>query len=512
MIPFPSNAQPTDNSALIAEVFKPRTSWGQLMALKDRDLQYQVTLTQAEQQKALEMQQADANFQAVQAALNENDFEQPDEVRVGAWLKGQEKTLATYLKDQYQGDVAQWYKVEFPAWVHNTMTQLRKSPEYQQAVQNRLQVGLLKKARAEGQTPVGRVVQDKAGKPRYVSADEMYLEYMNGKTPSFTYLGAYKPDDDLKEMRDTFAPGVSPFVRTPVSEEEKLNFLMQKYPREIALDKYYQQHQSATVFYKSKPMDELMKFQQSQAEFRMKQQEFGMNRQLKNEQYKGLQLTNAIKATKLQELAEEKDPNGFFNKMMNVAVAETPVYFDAANGNKQLRQSGIDLNQLHNGHGAASFNAIPVYGSEDIIAQRLGLTKGKEGYTGRLSFSEGIAEQNGFHAIDLSRSKFQVVGVENKVLYNQKNPDQGFARITVRFDNESEAAKAGYLAEWLPWDWTTREGTGNYNKTTKEATLTVPMGSLSKDKNFWHSLQKNMMGRQAANASLNQVPAWAIMP
>ena len=126
---------------------------------------------------------------------------------------------------------------------------------------------------------------------------------------------------------------------------------------------------------------------------------------------------------------------------------------------------------------------------------------------------EAFVDQNGFRAVDLSKSNFKVVGMANKLYTNPRdiNPKtngsvdnkgiMGFGRVQIQFATNDDAVKAGFIYGGLrkPLGWTTDTGTGVYDPDTKRAWVYPPLGHIDKDWGFNQQLMRNLTGQKEAN-------------
>ncbi|GAB3334125.1 hypothetical protein GCM10027299_42160 [Larkinella ripae] len=489
------------------------------MNARDRDLQYQTALTQAEQQKALEMQQADAELQAFQASLSQNDFEAPDKSRVGLWLKNQEKALASRLKDEYQGEIARFFRVEGASWMQNTMANLQKSPEYLRAVRNRAQVASHQKAINDGKHLIGRVVTDKSGKQRYITADSDLMAYFDGREgfEDYIFKGAYKDEEDgvYDHFSKTTAPGQFSWQKVKVAPSEIQNLLRSKYSPEIADDIYFRKYQNPNLYYKQMPYEDYVKYQQGQAEYQM-------DMRLKNQQYN----ENAFDLGKKQrddraEQAERSQTPGNFLLSQLQHAQEGPALDVRRAGNRQLPYSKVDWNEMVAKGSRLALNKVAPYGVEKLIDQHLDLReakgKGETGYAHH-NIKEGFTEA-GALPLNLGGIRFKVVDRDNAMYFPQKSLDQnGFpkrgksgdgptamARVRIELD-DTEAAKLGLEnAPWLWFNSSTEKGTGVYNKDGffggGSMWIYTPLSNVA-DPNLQYGLQSAVQGTAAANNAI----------
>ena len=290
-----SRTAPIGNDSFVAALMTPTVNWGQRMAARDQQLRTQYAITQQAQNELLGEQQAVAQVANFKDKIRQLPLERPDKLNVGRWLTAQDAALQKRLAEQYKGNFTQFVAAEGSQWMQHTLELLEQSPEYAQGQRNLEQISLAKEAMKKGENLVGEV-RTVGGKQNYVPATQQLADYYAGKTPGFTFSGSYKDDDSLiKHFNSDYALGQSPFVQTAVSEAEKQNYLLATNDRPVALDKYMRRYKDATVYYKTKPLDEKL-------EFDNKLEDRAIKHKMQAAQYEGIGLSNELKRKKLSVL------------------------------------------------------------------------------------------------------------------------------------------------------------------------------------------------------------------
>ncbi|QDK81567.1 hypothetical protein EXU85_24335 [Spirosoma sp. KCTC 42546] len=519
--------RPIGSDALIAGLMAPTTNWGQVMAAKDNQLQQQTYLTQQSEQELLQEQQAAAQIANFQQKIRTLPLERPDKVRVSKWLLGQEKSIADRLENSYQGSLKKFMAVEGAAWMDHTLGALEQSNEYQTGLHNLEQITLAKEAMRKGENLIGEV-RDVNGTKQYISADKRIADYYAGKLPKFDFQGSYKDDDNLlKHFSEQYAPNKLPYEQTAVDDKAIQEYLLAANPREVAEDKYHRKYRGAQIYYKTKPLDELVDFKLKQQDHQMKVADHNRKGALDNLRAQGLQLSNQIKQTKLAGLqnagADGTDPGAYLRHMIPQSTDQPGVAYvqdDELKGHKVLRHSGYDLGSFGGGStGKVGFKALDVYDKESAgaLGSLVGAEKvpvSKENPTGWRGgkILEGIVPQNGFNAIDLSGTSHQIVHIDNKIYTNPRefgqsgqplspNGPMGFVKVTLRMDSNSDAKQAGLLEGMF--NSSTRIGAGTYNKDTREITLYAPVGALYKNAALNRYFSNQDAGQKVTNEYAN---------
>ncbi|GAB4012845.1 hypothetical protein GCM10028808_30310 [Spirosoma migulaei] len=519
--------RPIGSDALIAGLMAPTTNWGQVMAAKDNQLQQQTYLTQQSEQELLQEQQAAAQIANFQQKIRTLPLERPDKVRVSKWLLGQEKSIAERLENSYQGSLKKFMAVEGAAWMDHTLGALEQSNEYQTGLHNLEQITLAKEAMRKGENLIGEV-RDVNGTKQYISADKRIADYYAGKLPKFDFQGSYKDDDNLlKHFSEQYAPNKLPYEQTAVDDKAIQEYLLATNPREVAEDKYHRKYRGAQIYYKTKPLDELVDFKLKQQDHQMKVADHNRKGALDNLRVQGLQLSNQIKQTKLASLqnsgADGSDPGAYLRHMIPQSTDQPGVEYmqDAELAPyKVLRHSGYDLSRFGGRQtGKVSFKALDVFDKQaaESLGQLIGAEKvpaSKSNPTGWRGGNvlEGIVDKNGFNAIDLSGTNHQIVHIDPKIYTNPRefdasgkpvhpNGPTGFLRITVKLGDTNDAKKAGLLDGMF--NSSTRIGAGAYNKDTQEITLYTPIGSLYKNAALNRLLSVQDVGQKITNQFIN---------
>ena len=518
----------TNGSAgLIAAIATPRENFAARQAARQEALQLQNILSTQQQQEVADEQAAAAALEQQLAAERALPFFGKDRQNLASHVKGEEKQVFERLRDNYAGDARRWFAAEGQSWMAGAAARLQKAPFYQNATQNRAAVLAAQQAITEGKHIVGTAAAD-----GYRSGEQHLQDFLEGKSDSFSFKGSYKPDDDLKEFRDRFAPGRLEHERVAVSEEEKLAHLINKYGQEGGQDRYYRQYRMVPTYYKSSSLNAAIKFGQDNARFGMEQGRFGMEqgrfrmqqedqsrqRELFGLQKQGLKLSNAKKA---QELSGD-GANGlpFDTDFFLYPTAKLDLRHEAG-VKKQLPYSGTDISRVRTLAGRTLFGD-----AVQPIAQQLGLQRTKDGTYTSGNIREAFSPDNGTGVFDLSKSQFTVQSIEPTLFYDPVDVTpaglspagvNGYVRVKVQFNSDASATAAGLYNErwgWLP-DGSTKAGTGNYvpnnddnPANSRTATLMVPIGKVDAQHNkpLMKAIQKETMGVSAANKAQVDAP------
>ena len=509
----------TNESGLLGVLAQPRENWSARSAARQEELQLQNILTTQKTQAVAEEMAAAAALEQQLAAERALPFFGKDLQNLSAHVKNDERQVFERLRNNYSGDARRWFAAEGQSWMAGAAARLQQAPWYQKAVQNRASVLAAKQAIEKGEYVVGTAATD-----GYRSGEQNLQDFLEGKADTFNYKGAYKPEDDLKELREMFAPGRYEHERVAVSEEEKIAHLINKYGQEGGADRYYRQHKNVPTYFRSSGLNGAIKFGQDNARFGMEQGRFGMEqgrfrmqeedqsreRQLFGLQKQGLQLSNAKKA---QDLTGGGGENGMPFDYSLFANPDTKVALkNDATGNKRF-SNGVDFSKVTTLAGATLQG-----NGDEILARHLGLQRTKDGYVGR--FKDGYIPSNGGHVVNLEKSNYTIQGLESKVYYdpkdlgtnsNERKPLKGYAKVTLKFSTPYDAEKAGVYDPNRVWGGTkptsifdseTRAGVGTYDPETQTATMFVDASDI-RGVNLQKALQKSQMGTKESNESFN---------
>ena len=511
-------------SNLLGALLSPVDNFAARSAARSEGMQLATYRAQLQEQDLLKEQQAAAEADQFAQTIRKIPFVGRDQQKLQAFVKSEEQQLYKTLRDEYGGNFRKFWAARGPSFLSGAATRLRESPFYAQALQNIQNVALGQESHAKGENLVGQV-----GPNGYQTGEQQLQDFLAGKSDTYVHNGSYKPDDDFKEVRSTYANGHMPWERVAMSENDKLNYLIDTHGEATGRDKFLRQHQGTSVYYRTDPITKMFDFQNDQARMKMDIGRYGMAQNADRRAATQLGLSiNADKRASVNSamqgellglrIQEKKNEiNGTLNgKPFDYDLLSHPsevirLAHDPANPKKLA--NGIDLSKLN------SLAGVTLFGQNDeVLAQQLGLQKTKYGYT-RGNIKSGFTTGNGVHALDLSQSGFTVQSISPTVFYNPSdvrpnglNPNgvNGYAQVTVQFDNDQAATKAGLYNErwgWLP-DESTKAGTGVYTpnsdknmSTSRTATIFVPVGNIdgNKNKSFVKAIQKNTMGTSAAN-------------
>ncbi|RYC70678.1 hypothetical protein [Spirosoma sordidisoli] len=515
------------NANLIGAVTAPFTNWSAASAARQEAVQVGAIANQQSEQQLAEEQQGEALTQQFLQKARSLPFLGKDRQRLQAYVNAEEKALYRKLLTEYNGNFRAFAKAELPTWQADSASRLQQQPWYAQATENVRNVLAAQEAANKSEFLVGN------GDLKNFRSGEKELEgFLTGQSDVYKFRGSYKPDDDLKEIRDQYAPGRLPWERVAVGEDEKLNRLVDKYGREMGVDKYLRQHAGTQVYYKTDPITKAYEFQMDQGRYQMavnddkrSQARLGMEGQrlglafdanrraaagfktdqaLKGQAYQ----LNQIKIAKgLQDLSgKSADGKGYDYKLFGegAAPADRIRLNPDAEGSKVLPFSKVDLSKVGQLQGATLFGELG-----DVLLKQLGIQKTKTGFS-KGNIQEGFIDANGVQPINLKGLNFQVMAVEPKVFIDPKsmNPakgalnrdTRGYSRVTVQFNDPTEARKAGLFDNWTGFG-PTKAGTGVYNPSTRQATIFVPIGAVDEatNPNFVNALIKAQQGQKRAN-------------
>ena len=474
------------NFALVGAI-PSADSYGRRQAARAEAIQLQSAITQNQELELAKEQQAAAALEQQKAALRNIPFEGTDRIKLAGFLRDTESQLAKRLQ-QYNGNLQQFYAAEGARWHQQVSTALRNSPFFQQALINRQNVEAARQAIQKGEVITGRY-DDKTGK--LISGESMLSQFLGGRADRFDYLGSYKREDDLKPLRDVYAPGKPSWEPTAVSEQDKVNHLINVYGYEVGMDKYYRQHKGVPTMYKYDPIEKKTEFGWKAEDQQMQKGRYGMEQGRYQMAKEGFALDQTLKGLRIAEKTQEL--NGGTDAQGRAFIER-----EAAHANKM-----ISIPNVGNMPGFSLHND-----GVEVMATSMGLQKTKDGiYKGRLG---KVLTEKG-DTLDLSGiGNVGVVSIEPTQYFTGMGPNgkfgkdaPGFARITVKFNDPYQAEKVDlYDPNWkfLP-DWQTEKGTGVYNPNTQEATFIVPTGNINPDANrpYNRALQQKNQGQDKAN-------------
>ncbi len=500
------------SSGLLAALLQPTQNFAARSAARDQAVQLGAYQSALDQQEAQQTQAADAEKEAYLAKLRAQPFLGKDVAKLAAHVKGEEQQLYKELQSPaYSGDIKKFMATRGAGWMNESAERLRNSPFYQQALQNVDNVTQANEARKKGEFLAGN-----GDIKNYQTGEQRLQDFLSGKSDSFVHAGSYKPEDDLKSLRDQYAPGSLPWVPTPISEDTKLNSLVDNYGQNIGVDKYLRQHRGTRILYRTDPITKMYDFQRDNQRLTMEQQRLGLSiadhNQMSGLRAQQAELNRLNIAKKKNELSGTTENGVPFALDFLSRPSEVLRLQHDPMAPKKLPHSGIDVGQIPALSGVTMFDQ-----SDQALARQLGLQKTKEGYS-RGNIKEGFSTANGVHGFDLSGSNFSVVSYNPKLYYNtqQFKGDKttkldGFAQVTVKFSTPQDAERAGLYDPNRVWggtsptsifDSTTKAGTGVYDPATQTATFFTPTGALGKG--FFHSVQKSQQGVKAANEDSDQ--------
>lgn len=464
------------NAGLIGAIMQPSVSYGQMAAARQERFQLQGILTQQAEVALAEEQQAVAQQQQYMQQLGSLPFVGRDIQKLGQHLKAEQKAVYDRLATTYNGNFKQFWQVEGPTWMQGASTRLQQSKVYQQGVLNRQNVDMARKAVAEG-----KVLNGQGSLENYQFGETLLNQFESGMSDGFRFSGAYKPEDDMKEIRGKYAPGHYSWEQVQASDGEVQAQLLQAHDKPTAMDKYLRQYKGVPVFYKSDPMnvkqdyvwkaeDQQMdkgRYGMEQTRLGMEKGRYGMAVQANGRAAQAHNMNMKLGQQKLNKGEEEAQlgAGGFAQKLIGEG-GQIQVQIGSAGtkpGVRKLPNGQIDLTKM-----GGVLNGVPLLGNGyDFLMQQLGLAKGKDGYTGNIT--EAFTEANGGHVIDLSKSSYTILPLDNTLYYDGKANHsgnagklKGFARVRIQFDSGDDAKAAGL---WNG-DWNVPvAGVGVYRKT-----------------------------------------------
>jgi len=533
MVPYP--VAPAGNAGLIGAVANPYDNWAARSAARQEALQLQGVLTAEKEQEALQQQQAAAQMDSFLAATKALPFMGRDVQKIHNHLKGEEQQLLTRLHDDYQGDVRKWYAAEGPAWEQGVITRLTQSPLYQQATLNRQNVLAAQEAVKKGEYLVGHQAPTQSG---YATGEQQLQDFLSGRADTFDFRGSYKPDDDLKSIREEYAPGVPSWIPTKASEDVKLNRLIQLHGQEKGMDMYLRHYKDSDVLYKYDPAQKAIEFAMQQGRYQMDQGRYVREGVLANDRLKTNAVTRKLSQAHIDKLNREswsENPNETFDYTLlgKGSTHQLTIAPDSQEG-KKLPVSGIDLAKTRRLVGTTLFGNL-----SDAVAQQIGLgpkqetdlyydsafgsNKVRVQHYGKGNVKEGFIDANGVHPIDLSHSDYVTTGFEPVLFMNPRNIESGylakdakgktisvpnhlkrdtngFVKMTIRFKSKDDAAKAGVFSNTTIGS-VPKGAIGAYNKETRELTFYGNIGHIDRgsNPNLTNQMIKLQQGQKQAN-------------
>jgi hypothetical protein len=522
MNPYP----PAGNAGLLSAILTPRDNWSARSAARQEGLQLQTYLTAQKQQEVLAEQQAAANAEQFLASAKAIPFLGRDVQRLNTHLRSEEKELFTRLHDDYDGNFKRFWDAEGSSWMQQAAARLTQSPFYQQATLNRQNVMAAQQAVQKGESLVGMPAPTPSG---LKTGEQQLQEFLEGKADTFSFNGSYKLNDDLKPLRDQYAPGKYPWIKTQVDEQTKYDSLVGQHGELIGRDMYMRHYKGVPVFYKTDPFTDKFKFERDQGRYAIAVDEHNrggirLNMQLQDQADQRVLRTQQATLNDFKIKEKRNERNGTTNSgvrfdedLLSSPQVTLSLRHDFSTP-KKLPHSGIDLGTINLLSGVTLFNDK----ADEAWKRQLGLSRQTikignqtvERY-GRGNITEGFTDQNGVNAINLKDRDFEVIQVEPKMYYDaadnrsgdKKNPGlnpdgvKGYARVLLQFNDNTEAYRAG-LRDFLGIGQT-KAGTGVYNPSNHTATLFVPAGYIDgkKNKQFLKALQQAYQGQKMANES-----------
>ncbi len=506
------------NANLLGAVFTPTTNWAAHSAARQEALQLGEILNQHAAQKNAETSAAAADTEAFLATARATPFMGRDKQKLMAHINAEQKALEKKLVEDYGGNIRLFAKSELPAWKAAASQRLLSQPWYQQASENTRNVVAAQEARNKNEFLVGN-----GDLTNFKSGEAELSDFLAGKSDGYSFRGGYKPEDDLKHFRETYAPGKLPWERVQVGEDEKLAHLVDVYGKEMGVDKFLRQHRNVPIFYRQEPLTKAVEFAQNQGRYQMAinadQRSANADRRSAaafqtGEQLKRQHMTlNGLEIQKKSAELSGKTASGVGYDYQKFAAGATD----------QMRL------KTPQGQTVTLVGSPQFGGSTDVLLQQMGLskTKRKEGdkivdtYS-RGNITQGYTFQNGLNPIDLSKSQFTVENVDPKVFINAnqidaKNqrfvgPVNGLVRATIRFNSVRDAEKSGLYdpnrllngtGATSMFDSETKLGAGVYDPETMTATLLLPAGYVDQQSNpnYINADIKANQGQKEANQS-----------
>ncbi|CCH01304.1 hypothetical protein FAES_3296 [Fibrella aestuarina BUZ 2] len=507
---------PTGGAGLIAALATPYDNIAGRSAARQEGLQLSAYITQQAQQE--QQQEALAGAQSEQALqyLNALPFVGADKTKLHQYVRETvTKPFFERLATVYNGSAARMLAAE-PGLLAQKKAELEQQPFYLQAKKHLEEVERAKAALAKGEVLVGY-----GDSPtNYRTGEAALADFLAGRAETFAMRGSYKPEDDLKELRNQYAPGKMPWEQTPVSEADKQAHLVNSYGADMGIDKYLRQHVGVPTYYKTDPITKKVEFQNDQQRLALEKSRFNLSVQQAGE-------ASALRRKQGQlldlKIAKEKgEQNGTAGMGFDYGMLSRPqqvIKLATDDPKKKLPHSGLDIGGMRGLHATGLFGE-----GEQFIASQLGLSKGKNGVYSKGSIKDAFTDANGVATFDLKDRHFDVVGVDPRLYYDPRdvgtaglNPKgvRGFARVVVKFNNVREAEKAGlYDPNRLSmglfgngdatgmFDSVTKGGAGVYDPASMSATLFVPMGAIDRKNNFTFMRQQQIQaaGKKEASA------------
>ncbi|MCE7039235.1 hypothetical protein [Dyadobacter sp. CY312] len=247
-----------NNSSSLLRALAPPTSYAQMSAQKDRELQYAMALTE---QARVDQQEQERKIQLSQqtlAQLKSLPFEGPDQRRIKSWVLDREKEVAKRIETEYNGDTQKFIDVEGMNWLQNTTSQLQSSDLYNAAQQNKEMIAMAKEAIKKNHNLIGKLGPDGS----YVTAEQEMLNYYSGAAPTFNFDGSYDPKssviDHFGKLDNPYGSKYDQLASVPA--EDVLGYLRSEKGDRAAQDLWFRDYKNKNVGYKKYSIEDKQMF------------------------------------------------------------------------------------------------------------------------------------------------------------------------------------------------------------------------------------------------------------
>ena len=238
----------------LATAVTPRSNWETKRQDRNMDLQYASMLEARARQDANEAQQAVQKQTQAIAALKAMPVEAPDKPKTEAYVNSLINRTIKNIKDNYNDDYAKFMLEEGDSALMQMRDSYLSSGVYASATRNKMEMDLARKALAENQNLIGSM--DSSG--NYQTAEKNIMDFNNGVTDSFRFRGAYDASKakPYEYYGKTYNPAGSKFLRSSVSENDKLAYAQSTLGPEAGLDYYQKALKGKNIFYKTDTIED----------------------------------------------------------------------------------------------------------------------------------------------------------------------------------------------------------------------------------------------------------------
>lgn len=362
-----------NNSSALLRSMVPHTSYAQMSAQKDRELQYATALAEQERVDQQEQERKIQLTQQTLAQMKALPFEAPDQQRLKLWVLEKQKDVAKRIETEYNGDEQKFVDAEGLSWIQNTYAEMQSTDLFNNAQRNKEMISMAKSAIGKNHNLVGKVGNDGT----YRTAEQDLLDYYSGAAASFSFNGSYDPKS---QVIDHFGKQDNPYgskydQSAAVPETDILNFLQAEKGGKEGMDLFYRNYRGRNIGWKKYSIEDKTLFDLDVE-----------GKQSMIDQRRASAAASLAKATQDKTTAENNAKTFFERTLSNPLSVESVGTFDPKDekGNVVIPGVGVKLGDI------ATTNA----GKSSIEMTKLNFDRGSEAASASIGVTERVVNGN----------------------------------------------------------------------------------------------------------------------